>query len=394
MSNQRLNDVLNRKDWDKMPPVNILIKPASSACNMICKYCFYRDVTENRSNAFEGMLSMSQAEEIIRCGCEYAEKICSFTFQGGEPTLAGLDFFRQFVACAEKYKSKNLEIRFALQTNGLTIDAEWAKFFAQNHFLIGISLDGPADLHNANRQDRAEKGTWGRVMNSIKLFRKYRVDFNVLCVVTGRNARCAEKIYRFYRKNDFRWIQFIPCLSPIHDKGKKIPYQLSPREYGKFLIRLFDLWFDDLKNGNYISIRHFDNWMFLLLGESPEACNMTGRCSIQFVVEGDGSVYPCDFYVLDEWKMGNIKDCKFEEMKNGEIARRFVAESMKLPEDCKTCRWLALCRNGCKRERNIESNKMKTLYCESHKMFFESRFSQMNQAVQIILNRKHQTDGI
>ena len=156
-----------------MPPINILIKPASSACNMACAYCFYRDVAENREQAFEGMLSLAQMERVIAAGMEYAEHICSFAFQGGEPTLAGLDFYRGVVELQKKYARSGVEIRNAIQTNGYLIDEEWAAFLAENRFLVGLSLDGPAELHNLNRLDAAGEGTFNRVLRAARLLEKH-----------------------------------------------------------------------------------------------------------------------------------------------------------------------------------------------------------------------------
>ena len=198
-----------------MPAVNVLIKPASSACNMACAYCFYRDVAEHREHAFEGMLSLERMEQVIAAAMEYAEGICSFAFQGGEPTLAGLEFYRSVVELQKKYARPGVRIHNAIQTNGYCIDEAWAAFLAENHFLVGLSLDGPAELHNLNRKDRAGKGTFNRVMHAAKLFDRYHVEYNILCVVTGKNARSIGQIYHFYQKQGFHWLQFIPCLEPL-----------------------------------------------------------------------------------------------------------------------------------------------------------------------------------
>ena len=162
-----------------MPPINILIKPASSACNMACQYCFYKDVAAHREQEFEGMLSIESIEKVIQAGMEYAEHICSFAFQGGEPTLAGLDFYRQVVVLQKQYAKPGVEIRNAIQTNGYTIDEEWAAFFRENHFLVGLSLDGPPELHNRNRTDVQGKDTFNRVMKSVRLLKKHNVEFNI-----------------------------------------------------------------------------------------------------------------------------------------------------------------------------------------------------------------------
>lgn len=369
-----------------MPPINILIKPASSACNMACRYCFYRDVAEHRAQAFEGMLSLADMERVIEAGMEYAEHLCSFAFQGGEPTLAGLDFYRQVVELQKKYARPGVEIRNAIQTNGLRIDEEWAKFFAEQHFLVGLSLDGPADLHNLNRVDTADDGTFNRVLRAAQLMEKHGAEFNILCVVTGRNARSVEKIYRFYRKQGFRWLQFIPCLEPMDQQRGEEKYHLSAEGYGDFLIRLFDLWYDDLQHGEYISIRHLDNWLSILLGDRPEACNMAGQCSVQFVVEGDGGVYPCDFYVLDELRLGTVGENSFAEMAQSAAARQFLQCSAPVPPECARCRWYVLCRNGCRRDRLTGADGLpgRSCYCDALQRFFRERAGRLQQAAAIL----------
>ena len=369
-----------------MPPINILIKPASSACNMACKYCFYRDVAEHREQAFEGMLSLQKMERVIRAGMEYADHSCSFAFQGGEPTLAGLDFYRGVVELQKKYARSGLEIHNAIQTNGMLIDEEWAAFLAENRFLVGLSLDGPAELHNLNRLDTVGEGTFNRVMRAARLMEKHRVEFNILCVVTGRNARSVEKNYRFYRRQGFRWLQFIPCLDSLEQQRGEEKYHLSAENYGDFLIRLFDLWYEDLQRGEYISIRHLDNWLSILLGGQPEVCSMTGQCAVQFVVEGDGGVYPCDFYVLDEWRMGTVGESSFAEMQRGEVAARFIQASLRVPNKCRRCRWYGLCRNGCRRNRMtlLDGEVDRNCYCEAYQRFFSQREKQLMQAARLL----------
>lgn len=378
-----------------MPAVNVLIKPASSACNMACAYCFYRDVAEHREHAFEGMLSLERMEQVIAAAMEYAEGICSFAFQGGEPTLAGLAFYRSVVELQKKYARHGVRIHNAIQTNGYCIDEEWAAFLAENHFLVGLSLDGPAELHNLNRKDRGGKGTFNRVMHAAKLFDRYHVEYNILCVVTGKNARSIGQIYHFYQKQGFRWLQFIPCLEPLDSQRGGEKYHLSSREYGDFLIRLFDLWFADLQKGNYVSIRHLDNWMSILLGERPEVCSMTGCCSVQFVVEGDGGVYPCDFYVLDQWRMGTVGEQSFAQMQQGEVAQAFIQASLRVPEECRKCGLYGICRNGCRRDRlALEDGRLdRNFYCEAYRAFFTARGRQLEQAVRLILARRSPYGG-
>lgn len=378
-----------------MPSVNVLIKPASSACNMNCTYCFYRDEASKRERSFEGMLSLEAMERVIVSAMDYADRICSFTFQGGEPTLAGLDFFRGVMELEKKHRKPGVEIRNAIQTNGYALGEEWARFFAENHFLVGLSLDGPADLHNLNRRDHEGKGTFNKVLQTAKLFDRYQVEYNVLCVLTGKNARSIERIYHFYQKQGFGWLQFIPCLDPLGEERGNTGYHLSVREYEEFLVRIFDLWFENFKKGRYVSIRHLDNWLSMLLGERPEACNMAGRCSVQFVVEGDGGVYPCDFYVLDEWRMGTVGEKSFAELQEGAVARKFVRESLEIPGPCKTCRFYGLCRNGCRRDRlsRAEDQSGLNYYCAAYHGFFTRRGQQLEEAARMVLQMRCRGEG-
>ena len=349
-----------------MPPINLLIKPASSACNMHCRYCFYNAIAEQRETAFMGVMSGALLEQVIEAAFAYAEQYCGFAFQGGEPTLAGLPFFERAVELQKKHNKKNIRVSNAIQTNGYAVDDAWADFFKKNSFLVGLSLDGSADTHNMNRVDRAGEPTFNRVMRAASALSKHGVSFNILSVVTGKNARNIEKTYHFFQKNGFAHLQFIPCMEPLNCERGCMPYHLGAKEYATFLIRLFDLWYRDYQKGQYVSIRHIDNLVSIARGREPEACNMRGRCTLQFVVEGDGSVYPCDFFVYDNWRLGNIPEESLADMAQSDAAQRFLAASAELPSDCRECRFLHLCRNGCARDRENGQNH----YCSSYKEYF------------------------
>lgn len=369
-----------------MRGISILIKPASDACNMACEYCFYRDVADSRQNAFMGMLSLDTMEALIKNAAATATETITFAFQGGEPTLAGLDFFTKVVALQKRYLKKGLQIHNAIQTNGYATDAQWASFFHDNHFLVGVSLDGPSDIHNRYRLDKHGKSTFNRVMTTLRLFDKHQVDYNILSVVTGYNARHIRQIYHFFSKEHFRFLQFIPCLEPLNALRGEAAYHLSVSEYGHFLVSTWDLWFADLKLGKYLSIRHIDNWLSILMGRQPEACSMMGRCSTQFVVEGDGSVYPCDFFVTDAWRLGNIQEESLEALWQSAPSQQFMESSLQIKETCKTCQWYGLCRCGCRRDRFVQTNDglQENYYCAAYQHFFEKRFHEMQQAVRMI----------
>ena len=374
-----------------MPPINVLVKPVSSACNMRCTYCFYRDVSSHRETAFQEILTMDTAEKILAALSEYAEGSCTIAFQGGEPTLIGLDFYQEFMEREKIYTRPGLQFHHAIQTNGYCIDEKWARFFAENKFLVGLSFDGPSKLHNANRRGADGKETYSRALHAAQLLEKCAVTYNILCVLTGKNARSIQQIYQFFKRQGFQWLQFIPCLEPLGQRRGEESYHLSSQVYGQCLVTLFDLWYQDLKSGRYISIRHFDNWLSMLMGREAEACSMRGRCSNQIVIEADGSIYPCDFYATDEWRMGAIGERPLGELLESAEWKRFLQLSDCLPEECRRCDYYFLCRNGCRRDRswNEQGEYGKLYYCQAHRYFFEKRGTDLYRAARHLAGREN-----
>lgn len=365
-----------------MPAVSVLLKPVSAACNMGCRYCFYRDEASHGSAVRPGLMPPEVLGRTIASALAYARGSCSFLFQGGEPTLAGLGFYRRALELEEKYAPPGVTVQNAIQTNGLLLDEAWAAFLAESRFLIGLSLDGPAELHDRNRPDAAGRGTCDRVLRAAALLDRYGADYSILCVVTGQAARRGESVYRFFRERGFSRLQFIPCLEPL-DGTAAGEWRLSPEDYGGFLIRTFDLWYKELLAGEYVSVRHLDNWLGILLGLPPECCGMTGRCSVQFTVESGGDVYPCDFYVLDEWRLGRVGEASFAAMGSGERERRFLAASHRVPGACRACRYYPLCRNGCRRDREGDITRL----CPAYREFFTRREEQLLHAARLLAPR-------
>lgn len=268
-----------------------------------------------------------------------------------------------------------------MQTNGVVINDEWAKFFAANNFLVGLSLDGYKEIHDANRFDVKNKGSFVKVMRTVRLFDKYKVEYNILSVVNAYVARHINKIYNFFGKNNFKYLQFIPCLDPLSEKPGAYNYSLTPERYTKFLKNLFDLWHNDLIDGNMVSIRNFDNYINMFAGHMPEACGMTGECQCQFVIEGDGGVYPCDFYVIDKWYLGNIKELGLSELRDCGRTKHFIELSQYVDPKCNACRWSNLCRGGCRRTRepSEEGNLVLNYFCPSYMEFFDYAAERMQQ---------------
>lgn len=372
-----------------MPAIQVMIKPASGLCNMRCSYCFYVDEMANRRQASYGIMSEQTLENVIMRILETADSYCSIVFQGGEPTLAGLDFYRKCLELEQKYNTKKVKIDHALQTNGYVLDEEWCSFFAQNHFLVGLSVDGIKATHDACRKDAEGQDTYFHVLHAARLLEEAGADFNVLTVVNGRTAPKIRRIYEQYRKLGFKWQQYIACLDPVLEEQGKQDYSLRAEVYGQFLIDLFDLWEIDLKQGRQPYIRQFENYIGILMGQMPESCEQRGVCSLQNVVEADGSVYPCDFYVLDEWRLGTVGRQSFAEMARGGTAHCFIESSCQVPEACRQCPAYPLCRNGCRRDRLPgPQGAGHNYYCAAYRRFFAERGAELYQAAQMILRMR------
>ena len=371
-----------------MPALSLLIKPASGNCNMRCRYCFYADELDNREIRSYGKMSVDTMHTIVDKAMEYGDYECTIAFQGGEPTLAGLDFYRDLVAYVTAHENpKKLKIHYALQTNGYLINEEWAAFLGENHFLVGVSLDGLKEIHDRYRLDAAGKGTYQRVISAIRLLEKHQVEYNILTVVTAATARNGQKIYNYFKKNHFGYQQYIECLDPIGEEPGQHEYSLTPEKYGEFLKSMFDAWYLDMRSGTYVYNRYFENLMMIMAGQQPESCNMRGVCGKQWVFEADGSVYPCDFYALDQWCLGNINKNSFEEMDQKRDELGFIQWSMRQQEDCQKCRWFGLCRNGCRRNREpvTAEHTNRNYFCKSYQMFFEYAYPRLEEINQLYM---------
>ena len=350
-----------------MKNLSLLVKPAG-LCNLNCRYCFYRAFGEGRDN---GIMRPETARELIKKIGAYRPAALSVAFQGGEPTLAGLGFYRAFVEQVKETVA--CPVAFSMQTNGILIDGEWAAFFKENGFLVGVSLDGNRLTNDRYRRDITGESVYSRVLSAISVLQRYGVDFNILSVVDDKNAADIETTWRCFRQNGFRFLQFIPCIGG--DVG------LSPENYEAFLKNSFDLWYRELMQGRYVSVRHIDNYVGVLMGRRPESCAMCGFCGGYFVVEANGDLYPCDFYCQEADKLGGV----FDEDPFGihDKQRRFMEESAVIHARCRDCRYYALCRGGCKRDRTDGFTKNR--YCAAYIGFFDYALSRMERAARAFL---------
>ncbi len=345
-----------------MKHLSLLIKPASSLCNMRCKYCFYANVSDCRDVRDYGIMQEKTTNKVLDAVFTDLKEndFVTFAFQGGEPTMAGLNYFRHFVFYADECKKKKkVTVDYSIQTNGLFIDDEWCEFLKKNNFLVGLSLDGTPEYHDQNRLDQFGVGTYIRVSNTVKLFKKYKIDFNVLCVLTKENAKEPQKLWEYFMETNIRFLQFIPCIPELDEVDNE--YSLTPELFHDFYVAIFKLWIDQIKKHNYISVKLFDDMANMLVYRRITGCGLIGNCSLQYIIEADGSVYPCDFYVLDEYCLGNLKKNSLSQIREAYEKSAFHRLRGKLSTKCENCKVLNLCHGGCIRLR--QSMYIRDGYC-------------------------------
>ncbi len=360
-------------------PLSVLIKPASGGCNLRCAYCFYREYPKTVP-----IMAPETADALISKAFAYATGPVSFAFQGGEPTLCGVEFFERFFAAVDRYNVRRLPVFYALQTNGLLVDDAFAALLASHNVLVGLSLDGPEEVHNRHRMDFTGHPSAERVLAAAETLQKHGASFNILSVVTSALCQIPDETYAFMKTHGFSFLQFIPCLPPYGQTPAQFPYSPKPLELGRFWARLAQLWHADWKAGTYVSIRYFDNLVGMLLNRPTELCSLRGICANQLVFEADGSCYPCDFYVTPSLRLGNILADDFDALLRHPKAARFTAP-VKPAKECMACPYFALCKGGCKRERDASG---KTFFCEGYRAFFESSLPLLYDVAQDVAKGK------
>jgi uncharacterized protein len=286
-----------------MNALSFLIKPASHLCNLDCNYCFYKK-TETLYPDQKAFMSAETADILIQKAMGYGAAMNSFCWQGGEPTLLGTSFYQAVVERQKHYQQPNQMVENSVQTNGLLLDSAWCDILRDNHILVGLSLDGPGEVHDQYRISSNGIGSFQKVMNSVRLLRKHVVEFNILTLLTDANIHRPDELYAFYRSHDFNWLQFIPCFEHEPQTGAPMPYAVNGEDLGRFYSRLFDLWFED--GFPYVSVRLFEDILIYMLDGVQASCCWKKRCNSYVVVEHNGDCYPCDFFVDPAWKLGNI----------------------------------------------------------------------------------------
>jgi uncharacterized protein len=352
-----------------MPALPVLFKTVSSDCNLDCAYCYYRESLEGTRPGRR--IEPATLEAFLSEYMQYISdaKVASLSWQGGEPTLAGIQFFQRAVALEAKYAVPGTTISNALQTNGILLDDRWGEFLAAYSFLAGVSLDGPEQVHDSVRRDRGGHGSFRRVMAGIDVLRRHGVEFNILCVVGPHNVTRVRELTGFFRGEGLEYLQFMPAMNFQSVEPEKPPaYLITAAEYGDFLVSLFDEWHE---NGfPATSVRTFDAILQSYLGVPNGLCVYSDQCDSGVVVEYNGDVYPCDFYVSDDHCLGNVTEMSLESILERPERQAFVERKSLLPEPCVTCRWRRVCKGGCPRNRPGQAGRPE-YFCESHRQLFE-----------------------
>ncbi|MFW6189348.1 MAG: anaerobic sulfatase maturase [Planctomycetota bacterium] len=365
----------------KKPNLGILIKPASHDCNMACDYCYYRPVNEIYPDEKRPRITA----EIFNAVCEQYRALgpndIKVGWQGGEPTLMGLDFFKTAIEIETDNAHRGDCWGNSLQTNGVVLDDEWCRFLAANHFLVGLSVDGPPEL-NRMRRFRNGKPAHQVAMRGIELLEKHEVEYNILVVISRANLDHPDRVFQFLVENDLHFSQFIPCTEPADGDGAVNRHSISAEEYADFMIAVFDAWVENDDPSYYI--RRVDNWLHQFFGLPPECCEYREDCSNLITIEWNGDVYPCDFFVEPRYRMGNVLEDTLEHMLKGPVFREFVDAAEQVPDMCGDCRWLEVCHAGCFRHRQKLgiASQQKPYLCEAKKRIFDHVFSTLRELME------------
>lgn len=380
---------------------HVMAKPTGSVCNIDCTYCFYLEkeaLYPERNTRWQ--MSDETLERYIgqHIDAQSGDNV-TFAWQGGEPTMMGLAFFRRVIALCDKY-ANGKKITHALQTNGILLDDAWARFFAEHRFLIGLSIDGPAPLHNQYRVNRTGKGTHDRVMAAMALLKAHHVEFNTLTVVGKHNVEHAREVYEFLVAAGSRYIQFIPLVErlsndassalqlvlPGESAARLAPWTVPSWQFGDFLRQIFDVWVR--RDVERVSVQMFDVAMAAWTGQPPVLCVHSATCGHAFALESNGDLYNCDHFVYPEHKLGNIHQQTIHELNHSERAIAFgEAKETTLTADCRRCELRPVCHGGCPKHRFAVSpngHPGHNYLCAGYKHFFKHITPYMNVWQQLL----------
>ena len=373
---------------------NIMIKPVGSLCNLRCRYCYYLDKADIYGGK-EPRMTCEMLETFIReyiAANDVPEVL--FNWHGGEPLLMGLDFYRKAIQLQKKYASGK-RIRNALQTNATLVTAEWAAFFRENGFLIGVSLDGPKDVHDCYRAGKGGGSTSERVVKGIAELYKAGVDYNIMATVNRKSEGRGLEIYQFLKGAGTRFIQFMPVLehvkggrivSPDEEGSQIAPWSVSAEGFGRFLCDIFDYWVRH--DVGSVFINQFDSTLAMWCGEQPGTCTFAQTCGGNSVIEHNGDLYPCDHFVYEDYRIGNVLETDLRTLMASEKQIRFGIDKRNgLPKKCVTCRWYFACHGECPKHRFNRTDSGEpglNALCDGYSMFFSHVAPYMERMKQLL----------
>jgi uncharacterized protein len=334
----------------------IFVKPAGAVCNLDCQYCYYR----NKSRLYPDDASFRMTESLLEDYIVQHFQAASgsevhFSWHGGEPTTLGVSFFQKAVELQLKHKPAGWRVRNGIQTNGILLDEEWCRFLAEENFSVGLSVDGPAELHDAYRKTHGGKPTQAQTMRAYRLLRKMNIPTDILCVVHNLNVRSPLAVYRFFRSNGCRYLGFLPVVEQSPETATGVSaHTVTAEEYGIFLCRIFDEWIEH--DVDRIMVQAFEEAARPALGLEHSLCMFRETCGQIPVLEHNGDFYPCDHFVDREHRLGNIRDTALSQLLDGEAQHRFGnAKRDTLPRYCRECEVLAMCNGGCPKYRFVRT---------------------------------------
>jgi uncharacterized protein len=392
---------MSHPSTEALPAFHVMAKPTGARCNMACDYCFFlkKDRLYPESDF---RMSDETMEAYIRQTIEgHSVPEVTIVWQGGEPTLMGLDFFRRAVAVEKKWARPGLRVENSFQTNGILIDEEWCRFFHDNNFLVGLSLDGPRDLHDAYRHDKGGRPVFGKVERAARLMQKHAVEFNILCTVNAVNSRRPLDVYRYFRDNlRARYIQFIPIVERDNETGNQEGTRVTdrtvdPGQYGRFLIEIFDEWVR--RDVGIMFVLFFDGVLASYARGDSSLCVLTPTCGECVALEHNGDLYSCDHFVEPRHFLGNIRRIPLPELVASEAQRSFGrAKSDTLPKYCRECQYLFTCHGECPKNRVLttpEGEPGLNWLCAGLKAFF-AHVDRPLRTMADLLRRGRYADGI
>ena len=336
--------------------LTVLLKPASGLCQLACRYCFYKDLGAAGA-VTQNVMQPGTVDALIKLVADNLAKDghVTFAFQGGEPLLAGVEFYKKIFS---RVQEAGLDATYLFQTNGICLCTSesgdtFIQLFKEHHCIIGLSVDGDRILHDANRVDAKGNGTFDLVMQAYKKMTNVGIEVNFLTVLSKKVLSHPKQLYNFYKKSGIKYVQLIPCLPPLNETNQESTRArrdlLAP-----FWIQFYDLWRQDFQNGRPpFEVREFYAIFRALQGNPTDTCIFPGKCSPQLIVEADGSLYPCDFYVLPQYRTGSVFTDTLEDTLHAEGMLRFAKEIPPLPIQCQRCAYKGLCSGGCRRMRHI-----------------------------------------